>query len=273
MLYSGYIISCSIFILLTFNSFGQNNNAAGGRSAAMSHSSLCLEDLWSVFNNQAGLAGYGKTAAGIYCEQRYMLKDLQSKAIALAVPSKSGVFGISYSSFGFNQYSENKTGLAFSKAIFKNFSAGIQLDYLYNHIEGDYNEYSVLTFEAGILAKISKKFSFAAHIFNPVNQSKDPDTRELNSSLIKAGLLFKPIEKILITSEIEKNFNCKPQLKAGTEYNIVKNIYLRGGLSTNPVINSFGFGFYWRKIQVDFASSIHQTLGYSPQFSLVYNLK
>jgi hypothetical protein len=48
---------------------------------------------------------------------------------------------------------------------------------------------------------------------------------------------------------------------------------VRGGISTNPGIYSFGFGVDYKKLRVDFSSSVHNVLGYSPQISLIYTFK
>ena len=77
--------------------------------------------------------------------------------------------------------------------------------------------------------------------------------------------------KIIVIAEAEKNISYKPVYKAGIEYHIIKEIYLRTGIATNPTLNTFGIGIELKKIKIDFASSFNQTFGYSPQISMVYN--
>ena len=61
-------------------------------------------------------------------------------------------------------------------------------------------------------------------------------------------------------------------LKAGLEYCIIDILYARVGISNNPNIVSFGAGLHLGNFRLDFSSSMHQVLGYSPQFSLIYEL-
>jgi hypothetical protein len=60
-------------------------------------------------------------------------------------------------------------------------------------------------------------------------------------------------------------------LRAGLEYNIMDLMYARIGVSNNPNIFSFGVGIYYGGFRLDFSSSMHQVLGYSPQISAIYN--
>lgn len=260
-----------ILSFISLHTYSQHdNNPIGARSAAMANSSVCLQDLWSVQNNQAGLAELNKIEAGTYYEDRFLIRELSLKAFAFALPTNTGVFGIDINSFGFNLYNENKFGLAFAKKLFRNFSAGVQLDYLYTHIAENYGNKGNLTFEIGAKTLINKNIVIAAHIFNPYRAKLSGYNNENIPSIVKFGILYMPSGKINICTEAEKDINYALVLKCGIEYNIVKSIFIRTGISTNPVTNTFGFGFEFRKFRLDFSSSIHQVLGYSPQFSVSY---
>lgn len=261
-----------ILLLYTYiQVFSQHDNCpVGGRSASMANSSVCLQDVWAVQNNQAGLADLCKVEAGIYYENRFLLKELSLKDFAFALPVNAGVFGLDINTFGFSLYNENKFGLAYAKKLFNNFSLGIQLDYLYTHIAENYGNKGELTFEVGLRAQIYKNLILAAHIFNPYRTKLSDYNNENIPSILKFGLLYIPVSRLNICAEAEKNIYYPMMLKCGLEYNIIKSIFVRTGISTNPVINTFGFGFNFSNFKLDFSSSIHQVLGYSPQFSLSY---
>jgi hypothetical protein len=264
-----------LIIILSFVCFHlypqHDNSPIGARSAGMGNSSVCLQDLWAVHNNQAGLSELKNIEAGVYYENRFLLKELSFKSLAIAIPSKTGVFGLDINSFGFNLYNENKFGLAYSEKLLKNLSIGIQLDYLHTHIAENYGNKGIVTFETGLRAQISNKIILAAHVFNPIRAKLSDYNVERIPSILKFGLLYKPAEKINICAESEKDINYENILRIGVEYNIIKTIFIRTGISTNPVMNSFGFGFEYHKFRLNFSSSIHQTLGYSPQFSVSYH--
>jgi len=249
---------------------GHDNPPAGGRSSAMGSASVALNDFWSVQNNQAGLAGFTNTAAGIYFENRFMVKELSRKVAAFVVPSRSGVFGVSYENFGSTLYNESKIGLAFARSFGGNFSGGIQLDYLNTHLSENYGNHAAITFEAGLMAHLNKNLVIGAHVFNPLNVKISGETGESIPAIIRLGAGYNFSESLLLTGEIEKNIDLKTRIKSGIEYHVVKQAFIRGGITSNPTTYTFGFGLDMKKLKVDFASSVHQVLGYSPQISVSY---
>lgn len=62
----------------------------------------------------------------------------------------------------------------------------------------------------------------------------------------------------------------KARIKAGVEYQAVKNLYVRAGVAGAPIEFSFGLGYKWKVISIDAGSSYHQLVGWSPHFSLTY---
>src|SRR5215210_5975215 len=112
-------------------SAGDGNLATGARSSAIGGASSTYGDLWSAYNNQAGLGRVKSISAGITNELRFMVPELSVRGLAIAIPvKKSGVFGLSISYFGYSVYNEKKIGLAYARAFGEKFSAGIQIDYL-----------------------------------------------------------------------------------------------------------------------------------------------
>jgi hypothetical protein len=266
------IYLCFIILLSSVPNWASNdNNPIGGRVAGMGFTGVTLTDSWSVQNNQAGLGFVKNISAGMYYENHFLVKELSSKSVAFVLPTQSGVFGLNMNYFGYEKYNETKLGLAYGKAFGEKISAGIQLDYLNTHIAEDYGNKGNMTFEIGILSKLNKSLTIGAHVFNPIRVKVADYNDERIATIFKLGLSYNFSNKVLVIAETEKNINYKPQFKAGLEYHIIKEIYLRTGLSTNPTQNTFGIGIELKKIKIDLASSYHQVLGYSPQMSLVYN--
>jgi hypothetical protein len=88
----------------------------------------------------------------------------------------------------------------------------------------------------------------------------------------------------LVAVETEKDLRYKPLIRAGIEYAIIEQFIVRIGYSTLPSTSgsqnfnisslySFGMGLFLKKFEIDISSSIHQTLGWSPQVSLQYKFK
>ncbi len=247
------------------------NSPAGGRGAGMANASVCLSDFWAVHNNQAALADFKSIAVGAGFENRFLVKELSQKTAAFVFPAKTGVFGVTTSYFGYSLYNETKIGLSYSKRLGNWLSAGVQLDYLSVHLGENYGKKGTFTFEAGILAFLSKDITFGFHVFNPVMAKLSDYDNERIPAIVRAGLSYSFSGKVIATMEIEKNSIEKQQFKAGLEYRVIRTAYLRAGMSTNPTLGSFGFGLDLKNITIDVASSVHQVLGFSPQFSVIYH--
>jgi len=267
------LIAILLFSQQTLNA-QKDNVPIGARSTAMGGASVCLNDFWSLHNNQAGMAGYNQMAAGIYGENRFMMKELSQGAFGFVMPVKgAGVFGLNYNYFGYSLYRESKVGLAYAMAFGDKISGGIQLDYINTHIGEDYGNANIFTFELGLQAKLIKNLVLGVHVYNPVHVKVSKYGSDRVPVIFKGGLSYSFSDKAIVAIETEKDLNQKARFKAGVEYHVVKPVYLRVGISTNPFSNSFGVGLEFGNFKADISASRHQVLGFSPQISMVYSFK
>ncbi len=264
-----------LIIFLNNNSLAGNEPAvAGGRAAGLGGATVAYADLWSAFNNQAGLAYLTKFSAGFFNETPFLMNELSTRGIAVAMPvQKLGVFALSINYFGYNLYNEKKIGLAYAKSFGDKISAGIQFDYLGTSISEGYGSNSAFTIEAGFRAELLPKFYLGAHIFNPTRAKLADYDEEKIPTLLNIGLAYEFSDKVTLSAEGEKNVYETSAFKAGVEYHIVKILYLRAGVGTNPTKTSFGFGLEFDSFKFDIAAAYHQQLGYTPNISLTYVMK
>ncbi len=263
-----------LIIILLFSKavFSSGDWAAqGARSAGMGLSSAATSDFWSVTNNQAGMAFYDRTAAGIYFENRYLLKEMGSQIGAFTFKTQYGVLGASLAYSGDANYRTTKTGLAFARKFGKNFSAGIQLDYITTALGEDYGKRSNVTFDAGILVQVTEQLTFGAHTFNPMHVKLSDYNDERIPTTLNAGFGFAFSNKLLLTAEAYKNTELPMEFRSGIEYKLSNIAYARIGICTNPGRYTFGFGLLMKQLSFDLSSSWHPQLGYSPQVSLQYS--
>ncbi|MFZ4546663.1 MAG: hypothetical protein ACOYN4_04480 [Bacteroidales bacterium] len=264
----------AFFILLLVCKVGYSSGewiAQGARSAGMGLSSTATADFWSVTNNQAGMAFYDRTAAGIYFENRFLIKEMGSQVGAFTLKTQYGVLGASVAYSGDANYRTTKTGLAFARKFGKNFSAGIQLDYISTALGEDYGKRSNVTFDAGILVQVTEQLTFGAHTFNPMHVKLSEYNDERIPTTLNAGFGFAFSDKLLLTAEAYKNTELPMEFRSGIEYKLSAVAYARIGLCTNPGRYTFGFGLLMKKLAFDLSSSWHPQLGYSPQVSLQYS--
>jgi len=252
---------------------GGENHPIGGRSAGMAHSSVTLTDVWSAHHNQAGLAFVDKPVVGVFSESRFLVPGLGLRGLVAAVTTNSGTFGVSLSQFGFSGYNESKVGLAYARKFGEKLSFGLQLDYLRTQIAENYGNRNMLSVELGVQAKLTNELTFGAHVYNPNRAQLADFNEERTPAIMRLGLSYRYSEKVLLAIETEKDIDVKPVFKAGLEYHITKPLYVRAGIASNPFLNAYGFGLELKQFRIDFATSYHTTLGYTPTLSLSYDFK
>ncbi len=266
------LVLAIIYSLLSNWSFSGNDNLPiGSRSAAVSNASLTYKDVWSLWQNQAGIASLKEVSTGAFYENRFLLPELAIKAIGIAIPFKKwGAFGVSYTEFGNNLYKEQKLGLCFAKSFGDIFSFGLQLDYLNTFIGNGYGSNNAIAAEIGIQAQVLPELIIAGHLFNPSRAKLATTYDERIPSILKIGLAYTFSDKAIWSLESEKDITQEANFKSGIEYHAVKHFYLRCGISSNPVAYSFGIGLIEKNFKFDFSETIYQQLNGSPSISLMY---
>lgn len=261
------IIVTMIMLHASLKAAGENR-PAGARSAAMANSSVALQDLWSAFNNQAGLTALTDPVAGIFAENRFLMKELGFRAGVLALPSRAGILAVSFTHFGYTAYNEWETGLAVARKFGKAFSAGLQLSYGRVKMGENYGQGGYAAFEAGLQVSITPELLLGMHVYNPVSPRLSGLPAGQIPAAFRMGLAWEVNPGITLTAETEKDINYKPGVRAGLEYQLNPLLHLRCGISTNPASNSFGIGIVKGVMIIDLSSSWHPVLGFSPQTSV-----
>lgn len=244
----------------------QDQEIESGKAAAMAKASVTLTDIWSIYHNQAGLGHLKNISVGAF-HQSGFIKEQNIQGIAFALPTKTGTIGASYSYYGFSQYNEMQVGLAFGRSFSKYFSIGLQLNYLYTQIAGIYGNANSVNFEIGILSQPIDNLFIGAHVYNP---SRSKMGEEEIPTVFNLGVSYLFSEKVLFAIGTEKDLNQDAIFKAGIDYKLIDFVSLQAGISTNPTKYSFGIGFHYERIIAHVGFMNHQTLGYTPSFTLSY---
>ncbi len=263
----------SLILSLLFGySLAQNTGGnSGGRSAAMGGAGVASSDFWTVNNNQAGLGFVDKSGVGFYYENQFLMNDFNLSQFSAIYKTKRGGFGLNVGYYGSGLYNEKKIGFGYGMRLGKRFALGVQLDYLNTFIADVYGSKNMFTFEVGLMTKITDELTLGAHVFNPIRTKLSDYDDERMPTLLKLGLDWDLSNDFTAAIEAESDIEHPLVLRAGLEYNIMDLMYARIGVSNNPNIFSFGVGIYYGGFRLDFSSSMHQVLGYSPQISAIYN--
>lgn len=265
-----FFLTC--FSLCFFTVCANDGQSLGARFASFGNASVAANDVWSIQHNQAGIAHLEKTAFALTVENRFGLSELNLGGAIAAVPTNLGVFGIGFSHVGDEFFSESNIGVAYAKTFGRSVSAGVQFNYRNTHLGNDYGSKNALLLEGGLQARLNTKLTIGAHVFNPNRAllSKYYDERYQNA--LRIGFQYIVSDKVMLLGEAEKQTQQKLIGKFGLEYQLVPTLFLRTGISTNPIQNSFGVGYVLQQFQIDLAIWKHYQLGYVPQLSITYQL-
>ena len=265
------IIFLTVILGVIPDLFSSNgNDVIGARSLSLGGFSTTLSDVWSANNNQAGLGFMDQISGGISYESRFLLKETAYKSGAFALPTKLGAFGLTVTSFGYSAYNETKVGLSYGQKLNDKIALGVQLNYTNVKIGQEYGQKSALTGAIGLIANLSKEIAVGVHVYNPTRTKFADYNNERLPTIMKLGLDYKFSEKVFLAVETEKDIDFGAIARVGIEYNPIDILYLRGGISTNPTLSSFGFGLKLKDFKLDLSTSFHQTLGITPGISIIY---
>ena len=263
-----FFASLLIFSIV-INAQNQPRNI-GARESAMGGAGVASTEFWASANNQASLGFNKQWGAGFYYENRFLTKELSLNSLSVVMPTKGGSFVLDMNYFGYSNYNESKIGFGYGMALSKRFALGVQIDYLRTAVGKGYGSSNIFTFEIGLLTKITDEISLGAHVFNPIQSKLNDYDNEKIPPLLKLGLQWELSENFVAAGEVQSDIDNSVCVIGGLEYRIMKTLYTRIGISNSPNIFSFGVGLQMKNFRFDFSSSMHHTLGYSPQLSLIY---
>ncbi|HUS85939.1 MAG TPA: hypothetical protein VMW76_01770 [Bacteroidales bacterium] len=253
---------------ITFPAHSQNpyTLTAGARQAGLAYTCIATDGFWSSFHNQASLGFMRKLSLGINQDNRFGIAELSNKTFAIIYPSGYGSLGGVYSYYGYSEYNHHTAGLSYGMKLGPNIAAGVQVDLYSTRAATDYENTNELTFEAGLLYKPIPVLSLGLHIYNPLPNS----IREYDMpTIMRLGTSYFFSQAFMTTVEFEYNNTGTNVYRAAMEYEPIENMFLRGGIMSNPLGYSFGLGYSGRVIQANLGFITHENLGLTPSLSIV----
>ncbi len=228
------------------------------------------QDVFSYVNNQASLAQIKKITIGVYGERKFLLTETSLYTASVAIPAKSGNFGVNVKYSGFKNFNENQIGLAYGRSLSKKVDIGAQFNY-YNYRVPSYNTASTFNFEVGAIFHLSDKLNMGLHVYNPVggNFSK---TNEKLTTAYKVGVGYDVSDDFFVGSEIVKEENFSVNLNTGIQYRFEKQFFARMGIATATSTGYAGVGISWNNLRLDVTGSYHPQLGLTPGLLLIFNV-
>ena len=266
-----YLLLLLLFIS-NFRSHAQIRTFGIGRASGMGNAAATLNDQWAIFNNIGGLAWIEKTSAFTSFDNRFGMTGFNTVTAGIVMPTKFGAAGgLTISQFGGDSYRETNFSVGISHKM-SNVSIGLRANYFQLVIEG-LGTRRMLAFEFGGLMKLTETLWLGAHIYN-FNQAQVADFQDERLPVImKAGLSYRPTEKLIMNLETEKDINFPQTIKVGLEYKILPSLALRTGISTKPFVSSYGFSFSFYAFEFLYSLNTHSQLAPSHHLALAYQFR
>ena len=260
------------FIILLFLSIqtgfsGFERTSCGARNSALGHASLAvMRDVWAVRANPGGLASVREFAIGVdYEPDPFGLSELRTLSAAFAVPTEIGNFGLAAQAFGFSLYRELSVSLAYG-VQFGGIGIGVRSNFHSVSI-ARYGHTGAISFDAGILIPL-QPFLLVGLSFNNAGGSTIGASREKLPQSFSLGASVSPLENAAIFGAYTKEPGFPATARFGLEYVFLQHATFRAGIDGEPALLCGGIGIRWNGIEVDFALTHHDELGWSQEISI-----
>jgi hypothetical protein len=224
-----------------------------------------FQQVFTAVQNPAALAYISVPSAGVNTEKRFMLKALSVHTAVVVLPVSPGAFSFNIQQAGYSAYRQQQLGFAYGRQLGNKLSIGMQIDYLANTIR-QYGSMNTVTFELGCLLHITPQLHAGIHIFNPAARKLGDEPL---SVIYTAGLGYEVSEDFLISAAVVQENDVAPVAKVMCEYRIIPQLSLQLGTSPTNAAASFTLG----RMRIFFAASHHPQLGFTPNTSIVWQLK
>ena len=240
----------------------------GARGLALGQSVTALPDYqWSAFGNPALLDG-SSNFVSFYGIRNYGFVELTDYAAVGNYNHSFGTTGLAFHRYGDDLFSETRIRLAY-KYEYENVHLGAAINYSNIAFGGEYNSSNALGLDLGIATELTDGFWLGARTSN-LNRPQYSDIDEDLPREFALGISY-TIERVLLTSDLVKDVRFPVSYRGGIEYQIVDQVYLRTGITTEPVTYAFGFGYRTAQWNFDLGAQNHIDLGISPAIGFKRN--
>jgi hypothetical protein len=245
----------------------------GAKQIAMSNSDVALsDDVFSLFNNPAGLAQLNWRELGLYYSPApFGLNELANGYIAYTEPLGFGSAGIGAMTYGFELYRESRLLLSFSTLYLNKFFAGVSFNYHIVSIQG-YGSKSVFYLNAGSLGYITDELRIGFFIQN-INQASFTSKEDQIPILLNAGVSYNIYYNLSLNFAVEKDIRYNASVKSGINYDLIDNLSLRIGFANEPAEFSCGIGIHYSYFNFDYAVFTHPDLGLTHQAGIIISFE
>ncbi|MDR1680717.1 MAG: hypothetical protein LBS12_02910 [Prevotellaceae bacterium] len=242
----------------------------GARAAGMGGITSVDVDVWSAINNPGSLGMMAEAGAGVSHEQRFAMADMGISTIVGTLPLWGNGVGVYVSSLnpGLASYGESLAGLSAGRKLNEYLAVGVGIEGRMLHFPQGYQNLWAVAGQAGILARPASRLTLGFHVANLSLSKWNGEENTLLPVVFTLGACYVIASRVQVYAEATKDIYEALRVKIGTEFTVVKALYLRVGVVSAPFETHFGVGYAHKRLRFDAALSRHPVLGYTPTGSI-----
>jgi len=262
-------ISLCLLLLLQIPIYSQL--PGGAKQTGMANSGLALsDDVFSVFSNPAGLARLPSREFGFfYSPQPFGFSQLSSFRFAYSEPAPWFTASLGFTNYGFELYKENQVTVALSKNFSNLFFAGLSADFSFLTIK-NYGSDNTVKLNLSGLYYVTPDLRAAFEFRNITRSSRGSEPGQI-PVVYSIGVSYDAGEDFNLSAALEKETGFDPSVMAGFNYEPVKYLALRGGVSTVPEKFTAGIGIIYSYFQFDYAVFTHPEFQITHSFGVLFS--
>jgi len=201
---------------------------------------------------------------GVSVFDRFEMKELSTQSIFGLIPNRLLDMSFHLSMFGYSDYQLIEGQAGFAEKLSQRFSIGTSISYLIENSILEDSPQTYLQADVSFFWRISDAFDWALTTENLLH------TRNSQPIACFSGVNYHlaPATCVIVESgyDSQNRFN----LSAGLEYEIIKQLTVRGGFRNNLQTPSLGFAYKMEHWNIETVFLFHQALGLSSGISVEY---
>lgn len=244
----------------------------GLRSCAMGGAGVAWTgNVWGGLMNPAGLPGIAEgTIAVAVSPAPFGLRELRRSAFAFAQPAGPFTATVTAVRYGFELYHELTIGAGCGVDCGRGVRAGAALT-LNNLSIAGYGSGSCVGIDAGLIWEIAGGLGLGASASN-LNGPGLGALREIIPAMFQAGISYAPHGGFLLACDVAEDVRFPAEVRLGAEFTPAEILSFRAGISTDPSVYSAGIAVRFSPVEIEYAFSRHQELGFTHRFGLSLRL-
>jgi hypothetical protein len=229
-----------------------------GKNTGVGSYSRHFQNIIATWTNPAGLSCFPEFTAGIYSENRFLLKAASFYAFMMAIPVPAGAFGGSIARLGNSAWHQQQVSGAYGRQLGKKIGIGCQFNYESTAVQG-IGSTSAVSVDAALLWHCNEKLHTGIQVRKAANAPV----------MYSGGAGFEASRDFLLTAEMI-SIGALTSMKAAAYYRIVRAMALEIGMASGPAYNYAAVIFFLRSLRIDLGAGFHPQLGITPSTSLIW---